>query len=296
MEDLYPSRRGGATTVTKRLDPVVYRPRSGDAPLPPEAVARYERDGFLFLESFLSEAEVAGLAAEMDRLTRDPALFARDEVVTELFSKAIRSIFDIHVFSERFGRIARDRRLVDIAEYLLDDDLRFHQTRLNIKPGFEGRPFFWHSDFETWHVEDGMPHMRALSMTIALTENTEYNGPVMMVPGSHEDFIGCPGVTPDDHYKSSLKKQEYGVPAPDVLAEIVDKRGIAAPKGPPGSVTIFDCNLLHGSNSNISPFPRSNLFLVYNAASNRLVRPFGGTRPRPNYIAHRDVYDDRLTA
>jgi ectoine hydroxylase len=296
MEDRYPSRCGGETTLARREDPVVYGPPSNAAPLSAAEVERYERDGFLHMDSFLAEDELAGQFAEMQRLVCDASLVNRDEVITELGSDAVRSIFDVHVFSDVFARLANDRRLLDIAEFLLGDDARFHQTRLNFKPGFEGQPFFWHSDFETWHVEDGMPGMRALSMTLALTDNTEFNGPVMMVPGSHEVFIGCPGETPENHYKSSLKKQEIGVPDKETLSNVVSKRGIASTRGRAGSLTIFDCNLLHGSNSNISPFPRSNLFLVFNAASNRLVQPFGGTRPRPNYIAHRDVYDDRLSA
>ncbi len=43
-------------------------------------------------------------------------------------------------------------------------------------PGFTGSGFYWHSDFETWHAEDGMPSMRAVSCSIALTENFAYNG------------------------------------------------------------------------------------------------------------------------
>jgi ectoine hydroxylase len=46
---------------------------------------------------------------------------------------------------------------------------------------------------------------------------------------------------------------------------------------------------MHGSNGNITPFPRSNAFLVYNAVSNRLERPFGAERPRPGFIAAREV-------
>src|SRR3546814_10424765 len=78
--------------------------------------------------------------------------------------------------------------------------------------GFKGREFYWHSDFETWHVEDGMPRMRALSMSVLLAENTPHNGPLMVIPGSHRTYLTCLGETPDDHYLSSLKKQEYGVP------------------------------------------------------------------------------------
>ncbi|HSG54999.1 MAG TPA: phytanoyl-CoA dioxygenase family protein, partial [Paracoccaceae bacterium] len=143
--------------------------------------------------------------------------------------------------------------------------------------------------FETWHTEDGMPYMRALSMSVLLAENTPENGPLMVIPGSHRNFITCVGETPDDHYRSSLKKQEYGVPDEWHLAKLAHDHGIVAPIGKPGTVILFDCNTMHGSNGNITPFPRSNAFMVYNAVSNRLVRPFGAPKPRPEFIAARQV-------
>ena len=197
-------------------------------------------------------------------------------MITEPGSNEVRSIFRIHDVSETFAKLLKGTRLADIARFLLGEDVYIHQSRLNYKPGFHGKEFYWHSDFETWHVEDGMPHMQAVSMSIALSENTEFNGPLMLIPKSHLEFIACVGETPEDHYKSSLRKQEYGVPDEASLGSLVERSGIVAPKGPAGSVTIFDCNMMHGSNSNISPYPRSNVFVVYNAVSNRLVAPFGG--------------------
>ena len=38
-------------------------------------------------------------------------------------------------------------------------------------PGFTGSGFSWHSDFETWHAEDGMPSIRTVSCSIPLMEN-----------------------------------------------------------------------------------------------------------------------------
>ena len=53
-----------------------------------------------------------------------------------------------------------------IAEQILGSQVYIHQSRVNLKPGFKGKEFYWHSDFETWHIEDGMPRMRALSCSI----------------------------------------------------------------------------------------------------------------------------------
>ena len=129
--------------------------------------------------------------------------------------------------------------------------------------------------------------MRALSMSVLLAENTPNNGPLMLIPGSHKAYLTCIGETPEEHYRQSLKRQEYGVPDEDSLAELAHKHGIVAPTGKPGSVVIFDCNTMHGSNGNITPFPRANAFMVYNAVSNRLAAPFGVDKPRPEFIAAR---------
>jgi ectoine hydroxylase len=88
-----------------------------------------------------------------------------------------------------------------------------------------------------------------------------------------------------------LRRQEYGVPDPEILARLAAEGGIESPTGPAGSALFFDCNLLHGSNSNITPFPRSNAFFVYNAVENRLAEPFGGIPPRPEFIAARDFIE-----
>jgi len=55
--------------------------------------------------------------------------------------------------------------------------------------------------FETWYAEDGMPRMRAISCSINLTENFEFNVPLMAIPGSHKTYIFCGGKTPDNHYE-----------------------------------------------------------------------------------------------
>ena len=133
-----------------------------------------------------------------------------------------------------------------------------------------------------------MPRMRALSCSIALTENNEFNGPLLLVPGSHRSFVACVGETPDEHYKESLRWQEYGTPDLDTLEGLINKGGLVSAKGKAGSAVFFDCNTMHGSADNITPFSRSNVFLVYNSVENHLVGPFGGTAPRPNYIASRD--------
>ncbi|GAB4143946.1 MAG: ectoine hydroxylase [Sphingomonadales bacterium] len=285
--DPYPSRVGAKPAMLPRHDPVVYSDWTPQAPLTRAQTESYARNGFLTMPDLLTPTEVACLQQEMARLERQADAIDPELLIREPGSGALRSVFRVHAVNRLFGRLARDRRLAGVARFLLGDDVYVHQSRLNFKPGFRGKEFYWHSDFETWHVEDGMPRMRALSMSIVLTPNYGYNGPLMLIPASHRQYVSCVGETPENHYKQSLKKQEYGVPDDASLLAMAEAGGIEVPTGPVGTVIIFDCNTMHGSNSNITPFPRSNFFVVFNAISNSLVTPYGGRPPRPDFLAKR---------
>jgi len=224
---------------------------------------------------------------ELDRLRADESLKTLATAVVEPGSLELRSIFDVHRSSAVLRDLCHHPTLVGIARQLLGSEVYIHQSRINYKGGFRGKEFYWHSDFETWHVEDGIPAMRMLSCSISLTPNTVHNGPLMLIAGSHRHYVSCVGATPEDHYKASLTNQEIGVPDDTSLERLVTEGGITAPTGPTGTVTFFDCNVMHGSNSNITPAPRSNVFVVYNSVHNTPVAPFCGLAARPNFIAER---------
>lgn len=287
--DAYPSRGEATVEILKRREPVVHDgPFAGAGPLDPETLARYEARGYLYLESFFDDEEVAAMQQEMDALRTNEEVRQSEIAITEALSGEIRSVFAVHTVSETFKRLAAEQRLLGMVRQILGSEVYLHQSRVNYKPGFRGKEFYWHSDFETWHCEDGMPSMRAVSCSISLTPNYEYNGPLMVIPGSHKYFCQCEGYTPEDHYMQSLKKQDYGVPNDVQLEWMANEFGIAVPRGPIGSVTLFDCNLMHGSNGNITPYPRSNVFFVYNSMNNQLAEPFAAAHRRPWFLGNRE--------
>lgn len=281
-DDPYASRCVDRWEAAPRRDPVVWG--DGPGPLDQEQIAHYRERGFLLLPGLLLRREVEALAVEARRLLEQHAGSEAPDVISEPDSDVVRSIFRIHRKSPAMRDLVCDSRLAGAARQILHSDVYIHQSRINFKPALDGREFFWHSDFETWHIEDGMPRMRALSASVLLTENTEHNGPLMLVPGSHRLYIRCVGETPAEHHKQSLKKQECGVPSREALAHLVELGGLTSVKGPAGSVVFFDCNTMHASAGNLSPFPRTNLFFVYNSVDNPLTAPYGGLPPRPPFI------------
>jgi ectoine hydroxylase len=283
----YPTRIAEPLPAITRVEPTVWQ-RGATGPIDDDALDEYEAKGFLVVDDLLASSEVADLRDELRRLSAGPVLEGDERAIVEKASRQVRSIFEVHRISAAVDALTRDPRLVDRARQVLGSEVYIHQSRINYMPGFDGRGFYWHSDFETWHAEDGMPAMRALSVTIALTHNHPFNGSLMVMPGSHREFIPCVGATPEGNYQKSLQEQQFGTPDRDSLTRLVGEHGIDQFTGPAGSALMFDCNTMHGSGSNITPLPRSNLFLVYNSVDNTLVEPFAATKPRPRFAADRD--------
>jgi ectoine hydroxylase len=286
VADRYPTRGAGRIGIEPRHDPVAWAP-DRDGPLDRQTVDSFDTNGFVAVDTLLDADVVADLQHELSALRTSEALVDDERSVLEPDSREIRSIFEVHLVNTAFGALVADPRLVGPARQLLGSDVYVHQSRVNFKPGFNGQDFYWHSDFETWHAEDGMPAPRAVSVSIALTENLDYNGSLMIMPGSHRWFVSCPGETPEEHYRSSLRRQEVGTPDEASLAWLAGEGGIRQFTGPAGSAVFFDSNAMHGSNGNITPYPRSNIFIVYNSVENTLVEPFGAATPRPTFIASR---------
>ncbi|MET9513137.1 ectoine hydroxylase [Streptomyces flavidovirens] len=286
--DLYTTRVLGEAIPQPRTDPTVWGSAAG--PLSNEQLTHYDSNGYLVLDNLLSPQEVDTYRAELQRLSEDAQLRATERAILEPESDQVRSVFEVEKVSKLFAELLQSPRLTDIARQVLDSEVYIHQSRVNYKPGFGGAPFHWHSDFETWHSEDGMPRPRAFSVSISLTENYPFNGPLMVMPGTHKTFVPTIGETPQDYHKESLQvaAPSVGSPAQHHLTRMAESHGIEQITGPAGSAVMFDSNLLHGSNGNLSPFARSNIFIVYNSVENTLEEPFSAPAPRPQHLASRE--------
>ncbi len=287
VHDRYPTRLREAAPMIRRPDPVVW----GDArgPLSNAQIEAFDAKGFHIDDGLLTPAQVQACWTEFDRLAADPELEASGAVIREAGGDAVRSIFAVHRHSAVIDALARTPRILDRARQILGSEVYIHQSRINAMPGMVGTGFGWHSDFETWHAEDGLPTPRVVSVSIALTDNFAFNGGLMLMPGAHRTFVPCVGETPLDNHRESLKKQQVGVPDDDTVFELGYEHGIEQFTGPAGSALFFDSNSMHGSSNNITPYSRANVFLVFNSVHNAPVEPFAAPRRRPSYIADRDT-------
>lgn len=287
VDDGYPTRITGTPERLPRVHPTVWGTEA-EGPLDAATLAAHDAKGYTVIEGMLSPGEVQTYWQELVRLSSKEVAAGDERVITEARTGEVRSVFDVHETSELIAELVRDPRVLDRARQLLGSEVYVHQSRINYMPGFKGTGFYWHSDFETWHAEDGMPVPRAVSCSIALTDNYVFNGGLMVMPGSQRTFVQCAGETPADNYRSSLKDQRVGVPGEEDIVALAAEHGIDQFTGAAGSALWFDSNIMHGSSNNITPYPRSNIFLVFNSVENALREPFAASAPRPSFIAGRD--------
>lgn len=285
--DRYPTRISSEILMMKRQEPTVWGSPEG-GPVSADELAQFGADGFLTAAELLTPGEVAECLTELRQLNSGPQVHADYRGSSEPGGDEVRTVFDIHRMDGPLGKLASDPRLADRARQILGSDVYVHQSRISYRPGFSGKGFYWHSDFEAWHAQDGMPGMRAVGISVTLADEYPHSGALMIMPGSHRTFVSCADETQSGRDGEPLRMLEIRRPDTTSLATLCGESGITALPGTAGSAVIFDSNCLHGSLDNITPYPRSNVFIVYNSVENTLVEPFAGTAPRPHHIASRD--------
>ncbi len=225
--------------------------------------AAWEERGFLFMEGLLSAAEMAVVDAALPRLLG----LRRRETVLEKDGETVRSLLNLHLYDAVFDRLVRHPKLIGPARDLLGDEVYIFQSILNLKRPFTGDVWQWHQDFPTYHADDAMPAPRVVNVLLFIEAVNEFNGPLMLIPGSQREYFMLPEVdtTTTSYPLRRLEAADIG--------GFAEANGIVAPKGPAGSAIFAHTNIIHGSNPNMSPWGRAMLSLTLNSVANRTTRP-----------------------
>jgi ectoine hydroxylase len=252
-----------------------------------EQVEQYQEQGYLLLPEYFSQHEISVMSAQI------PAAMANDAVKKdwEPDGKTFRSLLGIieHKF---FYDLARHPRLLNLAQQLLDSEVYIFRSRINSKPAFTGGMWPWHQDFSYSHYLDGVPSPRIIKAIIFLDEMNEFNGPLYIIPGSHQE--GILDVKTEAELTTARSEKTDGSIASsspfstaflpyttprEAIAKLVDKQGIVATKGSTGTILLLHPSVVHGSVSNISPFQRRILNITYNSVENLPITHSKESRP-----------------
>ncbi|WP_433654868.1 phytanoyl-CoA dioxygenase family protein [Nocardia sp. CA-128927] len=258
-------------------------------PLSAADVSEYERNGLLLREKdILTEGEIQNLLAVIPEVldTRGP------EVVLERDGETVRSVYGVHRTFPAVRDLVVHPKLIGAVRQILGGDIYVHQSKINIKAAFSGDQWEWHQDYINWLRADGIPRPSLINVAIFLDEATEFNGPLMFIPGSQRmgllpgaDRAGMPASYEDaPSWVDTLTADEKFKVDRDTIRTLAEKDGLFSAKGGAGSALFFHSNILHASLPNISPFDRKVLILVYNLVDNA---PGDVDTPRPDFLAER---------
>lgn len=241
----------------------------------------YKNDGFLFLPNHFSVSEINVLRKQL------PQVYAEDSPgrVFEKGTNSVRAVHGVHQYNDIFARLIRYSALLNPAKQILGSQVYVHQFKITAKPAFVGDIWQWHQDAQYWVNKDNLPTDQALSIVIFLSEVNEFNGPLMLVPGSHKaGILGRQEKSAKMDCESHMTSELPDTIEAKVLAEYVHKREIVAPKGEAGSALLFHASTFHASAPNLSPYDRELLIVSYNSVKNRPIIE----SPRPDFLAGKD--------
>ncbi len=237
-----------------------------------EQLERFQHDGYLVIENFLSPEEVARTKSGIQRVSDEAADLEGDVAGfnferqngagfnsdTAIRKGVLRKIQGAVFFVSEVKDVFTSEKMLDCMEDLMGQNVYYHSSKVMFKPpGGVAKP--WHQDAAYWRQFD--PNQ--ITIWIAIDDSSEENGCIWAVPGSHK--LGhIPHVKAELQVEDSQIDLEKAVPVPV----------------PPGGMLIFHSLVLHKSDKNHSEKMRRAIICDYDClpnASTEISR--GGERP-----------------
>ena len=227
-----------------------------------EQIDFFHESGYLVVESAVNRELLAELKGQFNQWVEESRQYDHPygETVNgkprfdlesghTLDKPALRRVNAPVEISEAYFRAMSTGRLPGMVADLIGPDVKFHHSKINSKlPGGQTE-VKWHQDFPfTPHSNDDL-----VTALLMIDEVTDENGPLKVVPGSHNGEIH--GLWHDDVFTGAVKAE---------VAAVCEKQAVSC-TGPAGSVCLMHTRLLHGSTTNRSSSPRTLFICVYAA-------------------------------
>jgi ectoine hydroxylase-related dioxygenase (phytanoyl-CoA dioxygenase family) len=221
----------------------------------------YAQDGFVLIEN----AVPAELLERMQRVTQK--LIDQSRAVTEnndiydldtghcKENPRLNRIKTPHKVHPVFWEFLQNPEIQNLIKPLLGPDIRLNNSKLNAKAGQGGAPVHWHQDWAFYpHTNDDV-----LAIGVMLSDISENDGPLQMIPGSHRDpvlshfnkGVFCGAINPED--KKARLDQAISI------------------TGKAGSLSLHHARTTHGSAPNLGDAPRLLLLYELSAADAWLI-------------------------
>lgn len=218
----------------------------------------WDEDGFFFLRGYVDQPAVDEMRdtivqlARMDRAGGDisPSYVQWEQAIADPDAPAedqVSKLFRVHRGHTVFNEFCRRPDLLDMVGDLLAPELDCFLSQFIFKlPGAIGQP--WHQDAFYFPFSTSPQ----VGVWIAVTEATEDNGPLWVVPGSHRGPV---------HEVMLDERPEANFGYVEIVEH--DTTGAIPVLMQPGDALVFHSNLVHRSTDNESDRERAAMVFHY---------------------------------
>jgi hypothetical protein len=225
----------------------------------------YERDGFVFPLSILSEREA--------RVLRDDMESAELELQGEPEKLALLRAYPDRLLPS-YDQVIRHPKLLDAARQILGPDLMVWSAGIFSKDANSPHIVSWHQDLTYWDLDDA----EEVTCWLALSAATKKSGCMQFIPGSHK-LNAVPHTDTFSEANLLTRGQEIAVEVNQDDAEYVELQ--------PGQASMHHGHLFHASDPNKSDDRRLASAIRYIRPS---MRQSSGERTLVTLVAGEDRY------
>ena len=224
--------------------------------LNPSQIESYREQGFLVLPELIPDSIMAGLRAEIARISESARHLNESSDAIDLEDShtpgnpRIRRIKVPHAQSRVFKDLLLSDTILAPVRDLLGPDLRLQSSKINLKSAQFGSAVEWHQDWAFYPCTND----DVLAVGIMIDDMRIENGPLMVFPGTHLDGVY-------DHHNHGVFAG-----AMDLEACGLDMKDAVTLTGPAGSVSMHHARIVHGSALNVSDRDRRIAFFEIMAA------------------------------
>jgi len=218
----------------------------------------YQKEGYVLVKNFLSKQKCKQALNWLN--SKNKKKLAKSW--TELEPGVDLAIyFVVHGGNSPVAKLANNKKVLDFASKLVDDEVYIYSSKVNLKAAWCGAVEYFHQDLVYWR-DRGYPRDDMLSAMVFLESHNDDNAPLNIFPKTHklgfikhEPFINLNGLA------------KFMVP-PKKLSILKKKYGVTKINAEPGDVLFFHMACVHGSGHNISPASRTVVLSQLNARGN----------------------------
>ena len=233
---------------------------TSDKPLTEDQLEQFRIQGFTILENALNPATLSTLAIDLDSWVLESKhhtdSFGKQKDGRPRFSlesehsfdnPALRRVASPLEISDAYLDVMRNSVAVDAVTQIIGPNVKFNNSKINSKyPGVSTRVQF-HQDFMFEpHSNDDL-----ITVLYFLDELSLENGPLQIVPGSHQGPLY-------EHWQGGKFTGSVGLEI-----EIKAQKDAISIFGLAGTACLMNTRLLHGSEPNLSSKPRTLYIVEY---------------------------------